>query len=458
MKNFRNIYLALGIIVLWFGLVDGASFNPTTSAQTQPTLYLTIVVHNEEPANRRPDYLNNRDSYLANRKLVKLLAEMIADKNAALNIQSDWNYLQAVARHEQSELLSETNKKNIARWMAEDKRVELDPHAHETRYNYADVASLFAPLGLSPTKTVGGFLFSPPDNPQGWEQHQQGIYGKIYPNFFWKAEILWGAATGLHRGQDDTSSGIWRPKDRYRFYEHDPQQRLLYIGNCNASQTGILSLLQEIRSGRAPREGFYTGAIVLAQDFLTEQSISELGKFIDSLTSDTGLGIVKWATLSQIADSWKKQGEKPFRYECAAKSRAPELSSVAMQNFLEGQWRVAFASNLNSAGGCHKDEFSGCNLYLATYDATTNKASDLVHLTNTPNEGEWFPSLSPDGCWAAYTRIVARGNQRVETSAEVVHIPTKQITTLASPAHFPDWSPDGQRIAYAATGRLPQHI
>jgi len=416
-------------------------------------------VHNEEPLNRRPDYLNNRDFYLANRKLVKLLVETIANKGAALNLQSDWNYLQAVARHDQNEIISTTNNKHIARWMAEDKHVELDPHAHETRYNYADVASLYEPLGLAPTKTVGGFLFSPPDNPQGWEQHQKGINGKIFPNYFWKADILWGAATGLHQGKDDTSSGIWRPQDRNRFYEHDPNQRLLYIGNCNAGQTGILNLLGEIKSGRAPREGFYTGAIVLAQDFLTEQSINELGQFIDSLAPDLTNGIVKWATLSQIAETWKKQGEKPFRYECVAKSREPELSSSVRPTNFEGKWRIAFASNLESTrGGCHKDEFSGCDLYLATYDAETNKVSDLTRLTKTPDEGEWFPSLSPDGCWAAYTRIVSRGEQRVETSAEIVHIPTKQITRLASPAHFPDWSPDGKKIAYAASGRLPQHI
>ena len=49
----------------------------------------------------------------------------------------------------------------------------------ETQYNYADVAYLLDQIGVPPTNTVGGFLYDPPDNPQGWEQHEAGIGGRV---------------------------------------------------------------------------------------------------------------------------------------------------------------------------------------------------------------------------------------------------------------------------------------
>jgi len=291
----------------------------TAAVQGYPPVYVTVVSHNEEGGAGRPVYTADQTYYLQNRNLVKLLAETITSRGATYNFQSDWNYLKAVAMFDVGSVTTNTNGKNIVRWMKEDLGVEVDPHAHESQYNYADVAYLIEQLGVTTSKNVGGFLYDPPDNPQGWEQHANGIYGWIYPTYFWRADHLWGAATYLHQGSDDLSSGIWRPKDRYNFYVNDPNQRFLYIGGGCGGQPGLLQLLDDIQAGRVPADGFYTANLMMIQDLMTPQSIAALGAFIDSLTPYVADGRVRWSTLSRTAQTWRTQyGARSFRYNCAA--------------------------------------------------------------------------------------------------------------------------------------------
>ena len=291
----------------------------TAAVQGYPPVYVTVVSHNEEPGAGRPDYTADPNYYLQNRALVKLLAETIASRGATYNFQSDWNYLKAVALYDVGSVTNNTGGQNIVRWMREDLGVEIDPHAHETLYNYADVAYLIEQLGVTTSKNVGGFIYDPPENAQRWEQHANVLYGSIYPFYSWRADHLWGAATYLHQGNDDLSSGIWRPKDRYNFYVDDPNQRLLYIGGGCGGQPGLMQLLDDIQAGRVPADGFYTANLFMVQDWMTPQSIAQLGSFIDSLAPYVSDGRVRWSTLSQTAQTWRTQyGSVPFRYDCAA--------------------------------------------------------------------------------------------------------------------------------------------
>ncbi|HUV81551.1 MAG TPA: hypothetical protein VMW53_00535 [archaeon] len=296
-------------------LVYMGSFEQASAQVLLPPLHLTVILHNEEPDGRRPDYTADRNFYLQNRQLVKLLAETITSKSATFNFQSDWNYLKAVAMFDTGSVTSNTAGKNIIRWMHENLGIEIDPHAHETQYNYADVAYLIEQLGVAPSKNIGGFLYYPADNPQGWEKHINGMQGKVYPAYFWKADNLWGAATYLHRGTDDQSSGIWRPKDRFNFYQHDSTQRLIYIGGGGKSYKDVRNLLNDISAGRAPTNGFYTAKLPMIQDLMTDSSIQKLGRFIDSLSLLVEQRRVRWKTLAQMSQLWKTEyNGKPFRY------------------------------------------------------------------------------------------------------------------------------------------------
>lgn len=293
-------------------------FEQASAQVLPPLLHLTVVLHNEEPGGGRPDYTADRNFYLQNRQLVKLLAETITSKGATFNFQSDWNYLKAVAMFDTGSVTSNTAGKNIVRWMHENLGIEIDPHAHETQYNYADVAYLIEQLGVAPSKNVGGFLYYPFNN-AGWEKHINGLQGKVYPTYFWRADNLWGAATLYHQGPDDRSYGIWRPKDRYNFYQHDSTQRLLNIGGGCGDYQGVWKILEYISSGRAPAEGFYTANVMMIQDWMTESSIQELGNFIDSLSGYVTQGRIQWRTLTQMSQLWKSEyNGKPFRIDCTA--------------------------------------------------------------------------------------------------------------------------------------------
>lgn len=305
--------MARTFLILALAYIGG--FGQASAQVLPPPLHLTVVLHNEEPGGGRPDYTADRNFYLQNRQLVKLLAETITSKSAAFNFQSDWNYLKAAAMFDTGSVTTNTAGKNIVRWMYENLGIEIDPHAHATQYNYTDVAYLIEQLGVPTSKNVGGFLYYPPES-AGWEQHANGLWGKVYPTYFWKADNLWGAATLYHQGPDDCSSGIWRPRDRFNFYQHDSTQRLTYIGGGGASYGGVKKLLDDISAGRAPAEGFYTANLMMIQDWMMESSIQELGRFIDSLATLVAQGRIRWKTLTQMAQIWKTEyNGKPFRYD-----------------------------------------------------------------------------------------------------------------------------------------------
>ena len=297
----------------------------------KPPLYLTIVVHNEE---RLPGY-QNKDFYLRNRQMLCRLAITVHDHGAMMDLQSDWNFLKAVAQYDTKEVMANTGGKNILKWIVEDLGLAADPHAHESKYNYADVAYLHTQLGVEPSATVGGFLFSPPDNPQGWEQHEKGIHGRVYPSYFWRADQLWGAATAGHRGDDEHMHGVWKPTDREHFFDHDPSRRLVYIGgNCYSwmarpvpNASAIHKVVEAISSGDVPRDGFYTANIFIAQARLTDRVLTRITADLDSLQPLVRQGRIVWSSLTETANHWRTDYHgKPFQCPCvgiAPRARRP---------------------------------------------------------------------------------------------------------------------------------------
>jgi len=283
-----------------------------------PKVYLTLVSHNEEPGLQQPDYLLDKPFYYNNREFVRQLALIVKSKGAMWNFQSDWNFLKAVAVYDTGAAVANTNGKNIVRWLVEDMGFEADPHAHETQYNYADVAYLHTVLGVTPSGNVGGFLYDPPDNSQGWEQHEQGTFGVMYPTYFWKPANLWGAATYLHLGNDDCSFGMWKPKDKYHFYEHDSTKDLAYIGG-GGDYVGVKLLAQAIDNQTVPDSGFYTAKIFIPQGELGLMYVQHISDVIDSMNILVGEGKVVWSSLTQTANRWRNlYGSRPFRLSCDA--------------------------------------------------------------------------------------------------------------------------------------------
>jgi hypothetical protein len=289
------------------------------SAAAQPALHLTIVSHNEEPSWRQNDYLNNQRFYLQNRELVRQLANVIKARNGAWNFQSDWNFVLAVEKYDTPSVTASTNNKNILRWLVEDMGFEVDPHAHESTYNYADVAYLHERVAKVATPSVvGGFLYYPAENNQGWEQHINGESGVRFPNYFWQPKILWGAATGNHQGPDEDSYGIWRPQDKTNFTTHSPAQRLIYIASgckSNFEESGPAGVDAFLNARSLDPNGFYTANFMINQGRLSSETIARVASELDRLNGNPR---ILWSPLSRTVSKWLAGGGQPFRASCAS--------------------------------------------------------------------------------------------------------------------------------------------
>src|SRR6185295_18239415 len=103
--------------------------------QGQPKLYVYIGSHNEDNIG----YLNGVGGYNNYKKartgLINL-CNMVQAKSLKYNWGSDHVALRAIAQYDTGTSILNTNNKNLAKWMKEDRGVECDPHSHESTYNY----------------------------------------------------------------------------------------------------------------------------------------------------------------------------------------------------------------------------------------------------------------------------------------------------------------------------------
>ncbi|CAM2005371.1 hypothetical protein [Acanthopleuribacter pedis] len=112
---------------------------------------MTVYGHNEDRWANVVGTLPASQSYRDN--LVERL-QLIPSHGAALNWQSDHVVLEAILDFENQVDQSNTNDKNIVRYLVEDLGFSVDPHAH-TSY-CADVAEIMGPLGITPSNVLGG--------------------------------------------------------------------------------------------------------------------------------------------------------------------------------------------------------------------------------------------------------------------------------------------------------------
>jgi hypothetical protein len=302
------------------------------SAQSTP-LYVSVVSHNEEDE-RRFGSLDTREGYLEFRESLLKFAHMLKRYGAKYNWQSEMRFLRAVERFDKSKVLESTNGKNIVRYLKEDLGFEVDPHSHETgyikseAYNYADVAYMFKRLGVEPSKVVGGFIYWPPEIAI-WEKFREPLRGQIY-DYAWKAEILPNGAVLGHAGnKDDFSSGIWKPKDRYHFTEHDENSNLICVGSGYAFDTTgkwIKNLVSKIKSKELPQNKIYTATLLMIEDYLlkggkdplyppAQFSFNSWENTIRELSEYSARGEIVWAGLTEVVEIWKKKYNSiPNRY------------------------------------------------------------------------------------------------------------------------------------------------
>ncbi len=318
----------------------------------QDTLYINFNSHCEEsdkdPAGVTLNYAANQTQYTQYRAYVKQIADMVRSKGGKWNYQSDWNFLLAAQQFDKGD--ASTNGKNLLRWMAEDNngQIQLDPHAHQNQYNYADVAYLLDQLSptIKSSKNVGGFTWNGPMGAQTlmgmtaagftWDSLAKGLRGRKYPTYTWKAEVLLGGATYDYRrmqtghGNDLNHSGAWRPRDTTStgYMNHTCTAALANIGvgddalidSTKPVATVVTEIMTKVRAAitamRANRGKFFTMQIQTNQrDFSRAGYLDKINILLDSLRPLAASGQIKWATHSEKAAAWKAlYNEQPNFY------------------------------------------------------------------------------------------------------------------------------------------------
>lgn len=309
--------------------------------RTAPKLYVNFISHNEDA-----DQFNNFPAYLSKRNMIIQFVDMLVAKNMKHNFQSDWTFLKAVARFDTGSVVTNTNGKNIIKWMVEDRGIECDPHSHEsTLYNYADVAYLHEALGITPTKITGGFLYDTVVNGNNWENLEAGIFGRYYTSYFWKPDILWGGGTRNHVN-DPNIFGAFKPKSMAQFYTHDSTKHLTLIGNgcsikifdttnINSSIAIFRNILNAIENHTVPDTGFYTMAIFVSNVTLTTNIINKVSALLDTLAPYVASGKIQYNKISETYNIWNTEyNKKPFYLNCENLPTGIYNSSGEVQNEL----------------------------------------------------------------------------------------------------------------------------
>jgi len=283
---------------------------PNAPADTNVPVFVNLVMHIEENA----AYDTSLPLYTTLRHRLVDLSEVLLSHGVMFNFQSDWRFLAGVTNFDHGLMTTNTSGTNVVAYLSQC-GFEIDPHAHETTRNYADVACLVQQCGVTPSGVAGGLIAHPPSN-SILEQFWQPIAGMVYTDYLWQAEVLWGGGTGNH--QDETNlwtSGVWMPESTNHYLRHDPAPpRIPALGNFGATQMAWTNLewLMELRAaGLLSTSCFYSCAIMIRPGELTTNPVylAELDARLQHYTSFTN---VHWTGITESLDHWRNHfAERP---------------------------------------------------------------------------------------------------------------------------------------------------
>lgn len=365
--------------------------NPTTS--TTP-IYLNFVTHNE-PTDKL-EYEKSQADFNTTTSLVREFSNVIINKNASWNLQTSPKYLMGVIKWENAV----NSNTDVLESIHNTPQIDVDPRQKTGlgyNQNIADVAYLLGTIGVSDSKTVGGFIASPSQNAD-WEKYLSPVKGVVYPNASWQAEILWGAASFGHQSDDLQNYGIWKPKDKANFGTHEPKNSAWFIGNgcsnvlfANTNPDSILqnikNVLRAIEIGKMPANKFYSMTIMTNQRDFSTAYLQKISWLVDSLNTYVKQGKIVWATLREkldYFDEWSVKQKLAFsQFSCA---ETPLVTSS--QEATPGSLEVTVFPN-PSHGVVNIQGAQGCQLELFDLAGRRLKSQQLA----SDNEGLDMSSL-----------------------------------------------------------------
>ena len=268
---------------------------------TQPPIYGYLLSHNEEPP-LNPRYFEDSVVFFYNRMELLYLANRLFDAGVKLCWQSEWNFAKAVPLYDHGD---GTAGMNIVQYMHDSLGFEIDPHAHESVYNYADVAYFIQQCGVTPSGVVGGFV-AYPETACIVEHFFAPIEADSFPGYVWTPQILSAPGTRDHIDEDSLwISGVWKPPDAEHFLEHSDTAPLPCVGKYLSNWEGFWDIISRAESGELDPNKLYTAGIFIAQGGLSHAGTDSLISELDDLQEYTNTDRIRWTTIEEIVQIWR---------------------------------------------------------------------------------------------------------------------------------------------------------
>ena len=462
---------------------DSGSTNLTEDSSQLPTIYITIASHQQGSTSTNfVDYANDEDAFWAEREGVVNFANMVHEEGAKYSFQSEFTFLQALVKYDKG--TESTNGKNLIRYLTEDLGFEVDTNFHGDTYNEADGAYLFEQLGVPPSHTVGGLIASPAEDSK-IEYYRNELHGLQY-DATWKAEILWGAATLYHQGDEEVlwASGIWKPQDNENFLVNDENAPLPYVGLYMHGWEGVNDLIAKQQAGELEPGKIYT-VTIFTGDMKKSSTIQQFRSQLEELSDARERGEVQFVGIKEVVDIWKTQynsepniyvytehqdtsteapvedtgcgdgvcgaveektGACPEDCEETTKQTSPDLGAV--DSSAPDSVKIVFAANFEEGESCHRDGATGCDLYSVEYDLQNHEVKGVERLTTETNGPEWFADIDPQGENIAYESIVESSTGKTTNTIVWMNLETGKSGVLVEGGRFPDISADGAYLVY----------
>lgn len=382
-------------------------------AQTPSAVYVTLFTHIEDntPVGELGT-AESRQGYLIWRERLIGVAKLFQKHQVPWVFEPDWKFLLAALMYEDSALQSKTNHKNLLRFLKEDLNVAIDPHSHEHYgYNYTDVAHLLDSLGVGGSTVIGGHVWDP-TLPQfaEWDRFRVPQPGAKYPWAWWRGDILMGSATPNHVN-DPIVSGVWRPKDRYHFFEDDSLGNIVCVGqykNDNGQYKSYLQSVMELidlyaNAQVSPQYMLTTSNHVSSADITPPSGLKTIeDSLLIPLRNLEQMGKIKLTDFTTLVEDWRTIFKsRAFIYNPEEPSWIMDMSVLPhvvllYQNYpnpFNTSTVISFQLSENSHVTLKVFDVSGCEVARVVDDELTPGVHSIVYDTKHLSSGIYFYRL-----------------------------------------------------------------
>ncbi|MCC7537017.1 MAG: hypothetical protein IT379_12425 [Deltaproteobacteria bacterium] len=287
---------------------------PPPDAGTDPpargVVHVVLFTHIEDntPAGMLGSAMS-RTAYTRLRARLVEMAELAARYGLPWVLQPDWRFLEAALLYEDAATTADTGGRNLFVHLRDELGVAIDPHSHENGgYNYTDVAYLLERLGVGGSTVIGGHIWDPAlPQFQQWDRFRAPVAGERYPEASWRGDILIGAGTPMHVN-DPLASGVWRPRDRDRFFDDDPAGNVVAVGAWTRNLEGVRELVALHEDGTVAPEQLLTASWNIGPSTLTSPTgLADVeAQVLLPLAALRDEGAVVVTDFTTLVDTWRR--------------------------------------------------------------------------------------------------------------------------------------------------------